>query len=331
MEVLEQTLNLVKRPRRNRKSAAIRKLVEETDLQISDLVAPFFVLPGEKQRIEISSMPGVFRLSWDLMLKEIEKLHRAGVQAVDLFPVIPEELKDPQGSVALSEDSFFLEAIQKIKKEIPSIAVMTDVALDPFTSHGHDGLVDEEGNILNDETVHALCKITLLHAQHGVDLVAPSDSMDGRIGAIRKNFDLHGFHNVGIVSYTAKYASALYSPFRDALKSAPKFGDKKTYQMNPANLREALIETSLDEEEGADMLMVKPALFYLDVISKMREHSNLPICAYHVSGEYSMVMAAHQSGYLNAARVFHEALLSIKRAGADFIFTYAIPHVLSMI
>ncbi len=324
-------MDILKRPRRNRRTLAIRKMVEETDLKASDLVAPFFVLPGEKKQIEIPSMPGVHRLSGDLLLKEVEKLHRAGIQAIDLFPVIPAELKDPQGLEALSEENFFLETIRMIKREIPSICLMTDIALDPFTSHGHDGLVDEEGNILNDETVEMLCKITLLHARHGVDLVAPSDMMDGRIKAIRENFDLHGFQNVGIISYTAKYASALYSPFREALSSAPKFGDKKTYQMNPANVREALIETRLDEEEGADMLMVKPALFYLDVIAKMRACSNLPICAYHVSGEYSMVMAAHQKGYLDAERVFYEGLLGIKRAGADFIFTYAIPHVLPLI
>lgn len=327
MILLEKT-DLLRRPRRNRRTPAIRSLIEETTLRASDLAAPFFVLPGEKQRVEISSMPGVYRLSCDLLLKEVEKLHRAGVPAINLFPVIPTELKDPQGSEAISEECFFLDVIRAVKREIPSVCLMTDIALDPFTSHGHDGLVDDE-KILNDETVEVLIQMSLLYAQCGVDILAPSDMMDGRIKAIRMGLDANGFQDVGILSYSAKYASALYSPFRDALGSAPKFGDKKTYQMNPANVREALLQARLDEEEGADMLMVKPALFYLDVIAKIRQQTNLPICAYHVSGEYAMVMAAHEKGYLNASKVFLEALLSIKRAGADFIFTYAIPHILS--
>jgi porphobilinogen synthase len=331
--LLQETLSLdlLKRPRRNRRSPAIRSLVAETTLKAADLVAPFFVLPGENERVEIKSMPGVFRFSCDFLLKEVEKLHRAGVPAINLFPVIPQELKDPRGSEALHEESFFLDILRKIKQEIPSLCLITDIALDPFTSHGHDGLVDDEGNILNDPTVELLSKMAILHAACGVDFVAPSDMMDGRVGAIRKTLDAHDFQHVGILSYTAKYASALYSPFRDALQSAPKFGDKKTYQMDPANVREALLEASLDEEEGADMLMVKPALFYLDVIAKIRSRTNLPLCSYHVSGEYAMVMAAHEKGYLDAPKVFYEALLSIKRAGADFILTYAIPHVLPMI
>lgn len=325
------TLDLLKRPRRNRRTPAIRSMTAETSLKASDLIAPFFVLPGEKQRIEIKSMPGVFRLSCDLLLKEVEKLHRAGIPAINLFPVISQEFKDPQGSRSLSEESFFPKVLQIVKRELPSLCLMTDIALDPFTSHGHDGLVDDDGNILNDSTIELLSKMALLYARCGVDFVAPSDMMDGRIKEIRKALDGQGFQNVGILSYTAKYASALYAPFRDALQSAPKFGDKKTYQMNPANVREALLEAHLDEEEGADILMVKPALFYLDVLAKIRAKTNLPLSAYHVSGEYAMVMAAHEKGYLDAPKVFYEALLSIKRAGADFILTYAIPHVLDFL
>lgn len=317
---------IIHRTRRNRKTAAIRKLVEETSLRPADFVMPFFVIEGENRREEIKSLPGVYRLSIDLVLKEAEKYHKLGVPAIALFPVTEPAKKDAMGSEALNENGLTPRALEALKTEIPSLCLITDIALDPFTSHGHDGVVDSDGDVLNDATVDILCKMSTLLGAAGADIVAPSDMMDGRIGAIRRALDSSKMEDVGILSYSAKYASALYSPFRDALGSSLKFGDKKTYQMNPANSREAVREALIDVEEGADMLMVKPALFYLDIIGKIKEATHLPICAYHVSGEYAMVMAA--SGWLDAPKVFHEALLSIKRAGADFIFSYAIPQVL---
>lgn len=324
-------LTLLKRPRRNRRTESIRLLVEETSLRPENLVVPLFVLPGEKRRIEIKSMPGVFQLSIDEIIKEAERLHLKNIPAIALFPVIDSQDKDTQGSYALREDGLIPLAISILKREIPSLCIIADIALDPFTVHGHDGIIDEKGWVLNDPTVSILEKMALVYARSGADLVAPSDMMDGRIGRIRKYLDHHDFNEVGILSYCAKYASSLYSPFRDAVNSSLKIGDKKGYQINPANKREALVQASLDEQEGADILMVKPALFYLDVIAKMREHSHLPICAYHVSGEYAMVMAAHERGYLDASKVFYEALLSIKRAGADFILSYAAEQILTQL
>ena len=326
-----ESLDLIKRPRRNRQTASLRSLSAETTLLPSDLVAPFFVLPGEAHRQEIGSMPGISRLSIDHILIEAEQLHLQGIPAVALFPVTSPELKNLSASEALNPDGVIPQAVRRIKKEIPSLTVITDIALDPFTSHGHDGILSPSGIILNDETVGILARMALLHAESGADLVAPSDMMDGRVGAIRRFLDTYGFHNTGILSYTAKYASSLYAPFREALGSTLKQGDKKTYQMNPANVREALLEARLDEEEGADMLLIKPALYYLDVIAKIRAQSQLPLCAFHVSGEYSMVMAAHERGFLDAQKVFYEALLSIKRAGADFIISYATPQVLDLL
>ncbi len=326
--MLQNGNHMLKRPRRNRKTPAIRSLVEETVLRPADLVAPFFVAQGENRRDPIASMPGVDRLSIDHILREAESLHRAGVPAIALFPVVETDSKDLHASAALREDGLIPRSVSLLKREIPSLCVITDLALDPFTSHGHDGIIDETGDVLNDTTVEILAQMALLHANAGADLVAPSDMMDGRVKVIRSLLDSHRHYHVGILSYTAKYASSLYSPFRDALGSQPAFGNKKTYQLNPANIREALLEAALDEEEGADILMVKPALFYLDVISQIRSHSSLPICAYHVSGEYAMVMAAHEKGYCDADQVFYEALLSIKRAGADFIFSYATPRIL---
>ncbi len=319
------------RPRRNRKSDAIRRLVEESFLRPADLVAPFFVLEGEKQRVKIPSFPGVDQLSIDLVLKEAERLHSKGVPSIALFPVIDPSMKDAEGSKALDPNGIIPRALQMLKKEIPSLCLITDVALDPYTSHGHDGVIDENGHVLNDESVKILTESALIAAAAGADFVAPSDMMDGRVGAIRLGLDQAGLEEVGIISYTAKYASNLYGPFRDSLKSKVKFGDKKTYQMNPANSREAVRQALLDIEQGADMVMVKPALFYLDVIAQLRSKVHVPICAYHVSGEYSMVMAAHAAGWLDAPKVFYEGLLSIKRAGADFIFTYAIDQVLPQI
>lgn len=314
---------LQRRPRRNRQSTAIRALVQETRLHPSNFVAPIFMIDGHNTTQAISSMPEIYRLTIDNVIKEVIELYELGIRAVDLFCMIPTELKDARGSEAIRPGNLLHRAVQAIKKEIPEMCVMVDVALDPFTDHGHDGIVNQQGEIDNDASVEALAAMSLLAADAGADIVAPSDMMDGRVAYIRRALDLAGFYKVGILSYTAKYASSFYGPFRDALNSAPKFGDKKTYQMNPANVREALLECSLDELECADMVMVKPALPYLDVIAKLREVTNLPIAAYHVSGEYAMVMAAGQNGWINIDRVFEESLMSIKRAGADFILTYA--------
>ena len=330
MSVVIEKPILTKRLRRNRKSEAVRAMVRETKLSASDFVVPIFVIEGEKRREAIASMPGVERLSIDLMIEEAKDLHGKGIQCLALFPVIEGELKTEGGEEAWNPDGLVGRAIRALKQELPGLSVMADVALDPFTSHGHDGLVSEEGKILNDATIECLVKMALMQAEAGVDWVAPSDMMDGRVGQIRKRLDEAGHEEVGIMAYSAKYASALYGPFREALGVSLAFGDKKTYQMDPANVREALLEAELDEEEGADILMVKPALFYLDVISKLRAQSKRPIAAYHVSGEYAMVMAAHQNGWLDARKVFQEALLSIKRAGADLIFTYAAKWVLEM-
>lgn len=316
------------RLRRNRKSQAIRNMIQETHLTPSDLIAPFFIIEGERKKETISTMPGVERLSVDLMIKEVLSLQERGIQAVALFPVINPSLKSEFAEEAWNPDGILAQGIRELKKVAPNLCVITDVALDPFTSHGHDGLANEQGEILNDETIDCLIRMSLMQADAGVDYVAPSDMMDGRIKAIRDALDQAGYENVGIVSYCIKYASALYGPFRNALNVKLQFGDKRTYQMDPANSREALLEAALDEEEGADILMVKPATFYLDIIAKLREQTKRPIAAYHVSGEYAMVMAAHQAGYLDANKIFYEALLSIKRAGADMIFTYAVKQVL---
>lgn len=330
MESLSES-SIVQRPRRNRVTAAIRALTQETHLLPQHLVAPLFVVLGKNQRQPIPSMPEVYRLSIDHLMEEVTELYSLGVRAINLFAAIPNEMKDPYGSEALNPDNLVCEAIRAIKEEIPEMCVMADVALDPYTSHGHDGLVDENGYVVNDATVDILAQMSVILAEAGVDIVAPSDMMDGRVGLIRAALDQAGFTNVGILSYAAKYASALYGPFRDALQSAPKFGDKKSYQLNPANRREAMRELVLDEMEGADMLMIKPATLYLDVIAEARSRTTLPIAAYHVSGEYSMVMAAAQQGWLDADRVFLENLLAIRRAGADFILTYAAKRIATLL
>lgn len=317
------TLDLPCRPRRNRKSPAIRSLLQETRLHPSDFVLPLFILDGSSDKQPVASMPGVHRFSLDLLLKEVEESLKLGIQAVDVFIVIDPSKKDPLASEALREDSLLFRSISTLKSEFPQLCVMADIALDPFTDHGHDGLVGRNGEILNDATLKVLGEMSLLTASAGVDVVAPSDMMDGRVGYIRSVLDKGGFSDVGILAYAAKYASAFYGPFRDALHSAPKIGDKKTYQMNPGNIREALLESRLDEQEAADMLLIKPALPYLDVISKVKENTSLPVGAYHVSGEYAMVKAAAMQGWIDGDRVMHESLLSIKRAGADFILTYA--------
>lgn len=322
---IQQALH--RRPRRNRQMAAIRGLVQEVHLHVSQLIMPLFIVEGKSQQQAIVSMPGIFRYSLDLLLKEVLVLYQLGIRTVNLFCYVPSERKDAQGSEAIRKDNLLQQAIRLLKQEVPDICVMADIALDPFTNHGHDGVVNGRGDVDNDLTLPILGQMSLLAAEAGADIVAPSDMMDGRVAYIRTALDLAGFSSVGILSYAAKYASAFYGPFREALNSAPKFGDKKSYQMNPANVREALLECQLDEFEGADMLLIKPALPYLDVIAKVREVTTLPLGAYHVSGEYAMVMAAAQQGWLDAKRVFEESLLAIKRAGADFILTYAAKQV----
>ena len=321
---------MLRRPRRNRKSESIRKLVSETRLHPSDLIAPFFIIEGHDRREPINSLPGIERLSIDQLLIEAELLHYSGIQAIALFPNIEPSLKDEQGSPALDPEGLVPRAIRQLKGKLPSLAVIADVALDPYTSHGHDGLIDVEGSVLNDPTVYVLGQQSQILAGAGADILAPSDMMDGRIGYIRNQLDSAGFTDVNLCAYTAKYASAFYAPFRDACGSQLMQGDKKTYQMDPANRREALIEAALDSNEGADMLLVKPALCYLDVISALRAASTLPICAYQVSGEYAMIMAAGNAGYLDPQAALYEATLAIKRAGADLIFTYGVKQLLAL-
>lgn len=310
-----------RRPRRNRKSESIRNLVEETSLSVKDLIFPLFLVDGSNQKIEVKSMPGIFRFSQDLLLKEIEACMKLGITTFDVFPAYPESLKDSIASESYNPETFYLKALREIKKQFPEICLMSDVAMDPYSSDGHDGLV-KNGKILNDETLKILANMSLAQADAGVDILGPSDMMDGRVGYIRSILDDNGFTDTSIMSYTAKYASAFYGPFRDALDSAPKFGDKKTYQMNPANSQEALIEADLDFEEGADFLMVKPALSYLDIIKLLSDNYPVPIAAYNVSGEYSMVKAAAAQGWLDSDRAMLEILLSIKRSGAKIILTY---------
>ncbi len=310
----------------------MRSLMRETTLQASQLICPLFVHEGERDE-PIDSLPGCMRWSLTGLLGEAHRLWQLGIGCVDLFAVIAEEKKDRQGSEAWNPDGIIPRAVRLLKREIPSLLIMTDVALDPYNSDGHDGLVryDERGEleILNDETIELLCQQALTHAQAGADIISPSDMMDGRIAALREMLDREGFAHVSLMSYTAKYASALYGPFRGALGSAPKKGDKASYQMDPANRREAAREALLDEQEGADILMVKPATLYLDVISDLRAQSHLPIAAYHVSGEYLMIKAAAASGWVNERALMLESLLCIRRAGADMILTYAAPQVAS--
>lgn len=318
---------MLQRPRRNRKSEVIRNMVQETVLQPANLIFPLFIVEGNVQKTEVNSMPGIYRYSIDNLLREVESCMKLGLKAFDLFPNIEESLKDKYATESYRENSLYLRAIKEVKQNFPEACVVTDVAMDPYSSDGHDGIV-ENGEILNDETLEVLGKMALAHAEAGADIIAPSDMMDGRVAYIRKALDENKFMNVSIMSYAAKYASAFYGPFRDALNSAPKHGDKKTYQMNPANSREALIEAKMDEEEGADFLMVKPALPYLDVIKALHENSHLPIAAYNVSGEYAMIKAAVQKGWLDERRSITEVLMSIRRAGATSILTYHAKEVL---
>lgn len=314
------------RPRRLRSSGAIRRMARETRLSVDQLVAPLFLVEGEGVRDEIASMPGQYRLSVDEMERELSELAEVGIPAVALFPAVDESVKDPTGSEALNPDGLIPRALRAAKRAAPDILTISDVALDPYSSDGHDGIV-KDGRILNDESVEVLAQMALVQAAAGADIVAPSDMMDGRVGAIREALDEGGYTDVAILAYTAKYASAFYGPFRDALDSAPRHRegippDKKTYQMDPANSREALRELHLDLDEGADMVMVKPALPYLDVIFRLAEVSDVPLAAYHVSGEYAMLSAAARNGWLDRRDAVMESLIAIRRAGADIILTY---------
>jgi porphobilinogen synthase len=312
---------LQKRPRILRNNPAIRSLVAETTLTPSDFILPMFIDEGENVEFEISSMPGYYRRSIDGIIKEVKELWSMGIKSVLLFVKAPDELKDNTGKEAWNPDGLMQKSIKAIKNAMPEMVVMTDVALDPYSVYGHDGIV-ENGEIVNDSTVEALVKMSLSHAKAGADFVAPSDMMDGRIFAIRKALEENNFTKIGIMAYSAKYASCFYGPFRDALDSAPGFGDKKTYQMDYANRIEAVKEALTDEEEGADIVMVKPAMAYLDIIREVKNRVQVPVSAYHVSGEYAMIKAAAKMGWINEDKAILESLTSIKRAGADLIATY---------
>lgn len=309
------------RPRRNRVSKTIREMVKETILKPANLIYPLFLVDGEEIKIEVKSLPGNFRWSLDMLIPEIQECINLGIKSFVLFPAVEEEFKNSTATYSYNDSNFYLKAIKKIKETYPDVCLMSDVAMDPYSSDGHDGLV-RDGKILNDETLPILGKMAVAQAEAGIDIIGPSDMMDGRVAYIRKELDEEGFKEVGIMSYSAKYASAFYGPFRDALDSAPKAGDKKTYQMDPANSSEALREAELDTIEGADYLMVKPATNYLDIIQLLKQNSDLPIAAYHVSGECAMLTAACQNGWLDYEKAMPEALLSIKRSGADIILTY---------
>jgi porphobilinogen synthase len=312
---------LQKRYRILRNNPAIRSLVAETTLTPSDFILPMFIDEGENVEFEIRSMPGYYRRSIDGTIKEVKELWSMGIKSVLLFVKAPDELKDNTGKEAWNPDGLMQRSIKAIKDAVPEILVMTDVALDPYSIYGHDGIV-ENGEIVNDPTVEALVKMSLSHAKAGADFVAPSDMMDGRIFAIRKALEENNFTKTGIMAYSAKYASCFYGPFRDALDSAPGFGDKKTYQMDYANRIEAVKEALMDEEEGADIVMVKPAMAYLDIIREVKNEVHIPVSAYHVSGEYALIKAAAKMGWINEEKAILETLTSIKRAGADLIATY---------
>ncbi|TSJ47816.1 porphobilinogen synthase [Fluviicola chungangensis] len=327
LNIKKENMNI--RPRRNRKNAAIRAMVEETQLGPQHLIYPLFLKDGKNIREEVASLPGNYRWSIDQLLPEFEKWMNLGIMTFDLFPAVDEHLKDQIGSYSYADENFYLHSIRTLKEKFPEAVLMSDVALDPYSSDGHDGLV-VDGKIVNDPTLDILGRMSVAQAQAGIDIIGPSDMMDGRVGFIRDELDAAGFQDVSIMSYTAKYASAFYGPFRDALNSAPKSGDKKTYQMNPANKREALIEAELDIAEGADFIMVKPALCYLDIIHLLKENFATPVTAYNVSGECAMVYAAAKNGWLDYDRAVMEMLLSIRRAGADGILTYFAPDAARM-
>ncbi|MCG2587123.1 porphobilinogen synthase [Rhodohalobacter sulfatireducens] len=309
------------RPRRLRSSDAVRKMVAESHLSADDFIAPLFVMEGDGKKEEIASMPDYYRFTLDLLMEEVEEIQSLGIQSVLLFAKVPDEKKDNEGTEALNPDGLMQQTVRAIKKNFPNLVVMTDVALDPYSSYGHDGVV-KEGEIINDESAELLAKMAVSHAEAGADFVAPSDMMDGRILLMREALEEAGFPNTGIMAYSAKYASSYYGPFRDALDSAPGFGDKKTYQMDPANVKEAVKEAIIDQQEGADIVMVKPGLPYLDVLRAVKEAVQIPVSVYNVSGEYAMIKAAAANGWLNEEEAMLEALIGFKRAGADLIATY---------
>jgi porphobilinogen synthase len=320
-------LALSHRPRRNRKAEWARRMVRENVLTANDLIWPLFIVAGESGRHAVGSMPGVERLTVDMAVREAERAATLGIPAIALFPYTDPSLRDPAGSEALNEANLVCTAVRAIKAAVPELGLVTDVALDPYTSHGHDGLL-EGHTILNDETVDVLARQAVVQAQAGADIIAPSDMMDGRVGAIRLALDAAGFHDVQIMAYAAKYASAFYGPFRDAIgTNATLVGDKRTYQMDPANTDEALREVALDLDEGADMVMVKPGMPYLDIVRRVKDTFAVPTFAYQVSGEYAMIQAAAQNGWLDGERAMMESLLAFKRAGADGILTYFAPRV----
>ena len=314
--------DLPQRPRRNRRTEAIRSLVRETRLAPSDLIWPMFVVEGAGERVPIESMPGCFRFSTDELLREAAEAFERGIPAIALFPVIADHVKDPMARESANKHGVLQQTVRELKSAIPDLTVITDVAMDPYSSDGHDGILRDD-EILNDETLAVLAAMAVSQADAGADIVAPSDMMDGRVGAVRSALDEAGHENVGILAYSAKYASAFYGPFRDALDSHPRGGDKKTYQMDPANAREAIREVLLDVEEGADIVMVKPALPYLDIVSDIASTVDVPVAAYQVSGEYAMCHAAGKLGWLDPDAAIMESVLAIKRAGADMILTYA--------
>jgi porphobilinogen synthase len=317
------------RPRRNRVSENIRNMVRENSLSPSDLIMPLFVIEGENKRQLVESMPGIDRLSPDLIVEKCRELSDLSVPGVVLFPAHGDDKKDPMATESANDKGLYQRTLRLVKEAVPELTLITDVAMDPYNSDGHDGVVSKNGEIINDETLPILAKMAVSQAKAGADIIAPSDMMDGRVGYIREALDEAGFSNVGIMAYSAKYASAYYGPFRDALDSAPKHGDKKTYQMDPANVREAVREAMLDIDEGADMVMVKPGLPYLDVIRAVSEVSDVPVAVYNVSGEYAMVKAAGLKGWVDYEKVVLETMLAFKRAGADVILTYHAGEVAS--
>ena len=327
----DERLDLPTRMRRNRRAEWARRLVREHQLTTDDLIWPLFIMDGDNKRAAVPSMPGVERLSVDQVVREAERAAKLTIPCIALFPYTDPALRDEDGSEALNPDNLVCRAIRAVKKEVPDIGILCDVALDPFTSHGHDGLL-RDGVILNDETVAILVKQALVQAEAGCDIIAPSDMMDGRVGAIRKGLDAGGFPDISIMSYAAKYASAFYGPFRDAVGSAKTLtGDKRTYQMDYGNTDEALREVALDIEEGADMIMVKPGLPYLDIVSRVKETFGVPTFAYQVSGEYAMLSAAVQNGWLDGERAMMESLTAFKRAGADGVLTYFAPRAAELL
>ncbi len=317
------------RLRRNRCDDFSRRLVRETQLTVSDLIYPMFICPGQQQKQAINSMPGIKRLSTDFLIEELSEIVQLEIPAIALFPAIPSDQKTLHAEEAYNPDGLIQTAVRAIKKQYPTLGIICDVALDPFTTHGQDGIIDDNGYVLNDITVNVLVKQALSLIEAGVDIVAPSDMMDGRVGAIRQSFENAGHHNAKILAYSAKYASSFYGPFRDAVRSSAQLGkaNKLTYQMDPANSNESLHEVALDLEEGADMVMVKPGLPYLDIVRRVKDEFQVPTFVYQVSGEYSMLMAAAQAGFLDEQKTILESLIAMKRAGADAILTYFAPRV----